>query len=109
MDPLSTVFSALADPTRRAILARLSQGEATVGELARPFDISAPAISRHIKVLRQAGLIETIPEAQRRRCRLRAGRLQQASEWIEQQRRFWTQSLDRLDAVLSQGEGRDNG
>jgi len=102
MDSLSEIFSALADPTRRGILARLSQGDATVGQLAEPFDISAPAISRHIKVLERADLIERFTDAQWRRCRIKPEKLQSASQWIEQQQGFWTESFTRLDAIISE-------
>ena len=97
-DPLSTTFSALADPTRRAILARLASGEATVTELAEPFEMSLPAVSKHLKVLQRAGLIARGREAQWRPCRLEAAPLQDAADWIEHYRRFWEESLDRLDA-----------
>jgi len=100
MDGLSRTFSALADPTRRAILARLATGEATVGELAEPFDISLPAVSRHLRVLTDAGLIERSADAQWRRCTLRGEGLRAAADWIEVYRRFWEQSFDRLDAFL---------
>lgn len=96
MDPLSTAFSALADPTRRAILARLAQGETHVGELGRPFRVSAPAISRHLRVLENAGLIEREVDAQRRICRLRGAGLVAAHDWIEHYRSFWEANLDRL-------------
>jgi DNA-binding transcriptional ArsR family regulator len=99
-DPLSTTFSALADPTRRAILARLASGEATVTELAEPFEMSLPAVSKHLKVLQRAGLIARGREAQWRPCRLEAAPLQDAAYWIEHYRRFWEESLDRLDAYL---------
>src|SRR5690348_1980594 len=101
MDALSQTFSALADPTRRAILARLADGNATVGELAEPFEMSLPAVSRHLKVLTQAGLIERSTEAQWRRCALRGEGLRAAADWIEFYRRFWEESLNRLDAFLS--------
>lgn len=100
MDQLSQTFSALADPTRRAILARLATGGATVGELAEPFDMSLPAVSRHLKVLTEAGLIERHTEAQWRRCELRGEGLRAAADWIECYRRFWEASFDRLDAFL---------
>ena len=100
MDQLSKTFSALADPTRRAILARLAAGGATVGELAEPFDMSLPAVSRHLKVLTEAGLIERHTEAQWRRCELRGEGLRAAADWIEFYRRFWEVSFDRLDAFL---------
>src|SRR6187455_141230 len=95
-DLLSATFAALADPTRRAILARLAQGEATVGELAAPFELSLPAISKHLKVLQRAGLIEQGRQAQWRPCRLQAGPLREAADWVEQYRRFWEESFDRL-------------
>ncbi len=101
MDLLSRTFSALADPTRRAILARLADGDATVGELAEPFEMSLPAVSRHLKVLTEAGLIERSTEAQWRRCSLRGEGLRAAADWIEFYRRFWEQSFDRLDAFLA--------
>ena len=99
-DPLSQTLSALADPTRRAILARLSQGEATVNDLARPFDISLPAISRHLKVLESAGLITRGREAQWRPCTLEATPLRELDGWLKTYRRFWDGSFDRLDAFL---------
>ncbi|HYR27591.1 MAG TPA: metalloregulator ArsR/SmtB family transcription factor [Thermoanaerobaculia bacterium] len=101
-DHLSVTFAALADPTRRAILARLSKGEASVTELAEPFDMSLPAISRHLKVLEHAGLIARGRDAQWRPCRLQAQPLEQASDWIEQYRRYWEQSLDRLGDYLQE-------
>jgi len=100
MDRLSTTFAALADPTRRALLARLAQGDTTVGELAQPFDVSLPAISRHLKVLEHAGLIERSVDAQWRRCRLTGKPLLEANEFLEQYRRFWEDSLDRLVDLL---------
>jgi DNA-binding transcriptional ArsR family regulator len=99
-DLLSSTFAALADPTRRAILARLATGEATVMELAAPFDVSLPAISRHLKVLQRAGLIEQGRQAQWRPCRLKADRLRDVSEWIGQYRRHWEESFERLDDYL---------
>jgi len=99
-DHLSATFAALADPTRRAILARLSTGEATVTALAEPFDMSLPAISKHLKVLERAGLIERGREAQWRPCRLRPDRLREVDDWMEQYRRFWEARLDRLDVYL---------
>lgn len=99
-DILSTTFAALADPTRRAILARLAAGEMSVTELAKPFDMSLPAISKHLKVLEKAGLIERGREAQWRPCRLQAAPLKSASDWIEQYREFWEGSLDRLADYL---------
>jgi DNA-binding transcriptional ArsR family regulator len=101
-DPLSSTFSALADPTRRAILARLAQGEASVGELAAPFSISQPAVSKHLKVLEQAGLVTRGRAAQSRPCKLNAARLREVSQWLETYRRFWEESFDRLDAYLAQ-------
>ncbi len=100
MDPLSQTFSALADPTRRAILARLATGAATVGDLAAPFDMSLPAVSRHLKVLTEAGLIERHTEAQWRRCELRGEGFRAAADWIEFYRQFWEKQLDRLDDFL---------
>jgi len=99
-DQLSMIFAALADPTRRAILARLASGDATVNELAEPFEISLPAISRHLKVLEAAGLISRSRSAQWRSSRLEAGPLQEATLWMETYRRFWDSSFDRLDAHL---------
>ena len=99
-DQLSATFAALADPTRRAILARLASGEASVGELAEPFDMSLPAISKHLKVLEYAGLIARGREAQWRPCQLSAGPLKEVSEWLEHYRPFWEQSFDRLDKYL---------
>jgi DNA-binding transcriptional ArsR family regulator len=101
MDALSQTFAALADPTRRAIMARLADGDATVGELAEPFDMSLPAVSRHLKVLTTAGLIERSAEAQWRRCAIRGEGLRAAADWIEFYRRFWEESFDRLDAFLA--------
>ncbi|MFO0917415.1 MAG: metalloregulator ArsR/SmtB family transcription factor [Planctomycetaceae bacterium] len=99
-DSLSTVFSALADPTRRAILTRLSRGDASVKELAKPFDMTLPAISKHLKVLERAGLIQRGREAQWRPCKLRAGPLKKAANWMEQYRQFWDERLDRLEDYL---------
>ena len=104
MDPLSQTFSALADPTRRAILARLATGAATVGDLAEPFDMSLPAVSRHLKVLTEAGLIERHTEAQWRRCSLRGEGFRAAADWMEIYRRFWEQQFDQLDAFLKRTE-----
>jgi DNA-binding transcriptional ArsR family regulator len=101
-DRLSTTFAALADPTRRAILARLTLGETSVTELAEPFDISLPAISKHLKVLERAGLIARGRAAQWRPCRLDAGPLGDAAGWLEGYRRFWEQSLDRLETYLEE-------
>jgi DNA-binding transcriptional ArsR family regulator len=97
---LDATFSALADPTRRAILARLASGETSVSELAEPFAMSLPAISKHLKVLQRAGLIERGREAQWRPCRLAAAPLKDASDWLEHYRRFWEESLDRLEEYL---------
>lgn len=99
-DRLSTIFAALADPTRRAILARLSEGDATVSELAEPFSISLPAISRHLKVLETAGLISRSRSAQWRSSSLQVEPLREATAWMERYRQFWDSSLDRLDAHL---------
>ena len=98
---LDVAFSALADPTRRAILARLSRGEATVLELAEPFPLSQPTISKHLKVLEHAGLITRRRDAQRRPCRLEADALRGATEWLDEYRQFWTESYQRLDTLLS--------
>jgi DNA-binding transcriptional ArsR family regulator len=100
-DHLSATLSALADPTRRAILARLAEGEATVNELAEPFDISLPAVSRHLKVLEAAGLISRGREAQWRPCRLEAGPLKDLDGWLAHYRRFWEGSFDKMDAYLA--------
>ncbi len=108
LDHLSTTFAALADPTRRAILARLSQGEASVAELAQPFEISAPAITKHLKVLEKAGLITRGRQAQWRPCKLEAAPLQEAAGFIEQYRQFWEQSLDRLDAYLQMLQAQES-
>lgn len=99
-DTLSATFSALADPTRRAILARLALGETSVSELAEPFAMSLPAVSKHLKVLERAGLIARGREAQWRPCRIEAGPLKDIAEWVEHYRQFWEQSFDRLDAYL---------
>ncbi len=100
LDRLSTTFSALADPTRRALLARLALGETSVTELAEPFDMSLPAISKHLKVLERAGLIARGREAQWRPCRLEAAPLKDATAWLEEYRRFWEQSFDKLGDYL---------
>jgi DNA-binding transcriptional ArsR family regulator len=100
MNPLDLTFNALADPTRRAILMRLARGEATVGELARPFEISLPAISRHLKVLEEAALISNERDGKHRRCRLRPESLASAQQWLEFHQRFWSGSLDRLASHL---------
>lgn len=99
-DPLSTTFSALADPTRRQILARLTRGESSVKDLAKPFQMSAPAITKHLKVLEKAGLIERSRAAQWRPCKLKAEPLKDAADWIAQYRQFWEERLDRLEAYL---------
>src|SRR5437773_2630015 len=100
MTNIDLIFAALADPTRRAILARLASGEASVLELAKPFTISLPAVSKHLKVLERAGLISRGREAQWRPCRLEAKPLKQSADWIERYRRFWEQSFERLDEYL---------
>jgi DNA-binding transcriptional ArsR family regulator len=99
-DPLSVTFAALADPTRRAILARLSGGEVSVSELAEPFDMTLPAVTKHLNVLERAGLIARGRDAQWRPCRLQAAPLKEASSWIDMYRQHWEQRLDRLDAYL---------
>ena len=101
-DQLSATFAALADPTRRAILARLASGECAVTELAEPFDMSLPAVSRHLRVLEQAGLITRGRDAQRRPCRIDAAPLKDVSEWAERYRAIWEGRLDRLDTYLQQ-------
>lgn len=101
-DQLSVTFAALADPTRRAILARLAAGEASVTELAKPFDLSLPGVSKHLKVLQRAGLVTQGRNAQWRPCRLEVGRLKEASEWVGEYRRFWDESFQRLDEVLQE-------
>ncbi len=100
-DRLDATFAALSDPTRRAILARLAMGETTVKELAEPFSISAPSITKHLKVLERTGLIKRSRDAQRRPCRLEAAPLREVAEWIERYRHFWEQNLNRLDDYLS--------
>ena len=107
-DKLSVTFAALADPTRRAILARLSQGEASVTELAKPFDLSLPGISKHLKVLQRAGLVTQSRNAQWRPCRLEPARLKEASEWVGEYRRFWDESFQRLDEVLQELMNQEN-
>jgi DNA-binding transcriptional ArsR family regulator len=111
VDALSQTFSALADPTRRAILARLANGETSVTALAQPFAISLPAISKHLKVLEQAGLITRGRSAQTRPCRLDAARMKDVVDWLEPYRHYWEQSFDRLDGYLThlQPEGGDGG
>jgi DNA-binding transcriptional ArsR family regulator len=112
MDRLSSTFSALADPTRRAILARLALGETSVGELAEPFDMSGPAVSKHLKVLERAGLITRGREAQWRPCKLEAAALKDVDDWLERYRRFWEQRFDQLDGYLKElqaKKGKKNG
>jgi DNA-binding transcriptional ArsR family regulator len=109
-DHLSTTYAALADPTRRAILARLAASEANVGELAEPFAMSLPAVSKHLKVLERAGLIARGRKAQWRPCRLETGPLKDAAQWLEHYRHFWDDSFDRLDEYLGElqsGETKD--
>ncbi len=106
-DALSATFSALADPTRRAILARLASGEISVTKLAEPFEMSMPAISKHLKVLERAGLIARGREAQWRPCRLEAGPLRDVSNWVENYRRFWEESFDRLDVYLAELKAKE--
>ena len=106
-DRLSTTFAALADPTRRAILARLALGETSVTELAEPFAMSLPAVSKHLKVLERAGLIARGREAQWRPCRIEPGALKQVDDWLERYRRFWDASLDRLDTYLMELKAKE--
>ncbi len=106
-DALSTTLAALADPTRRAILARLAEGETSVTELAAPFAMSLPAVSKHLKVLERAGLIARGRAAQWRPCRLKAGPLREVSDWLEHYRRFWEASFDRLDDYLREVQSVD--
>jgi|SRR5688572_14675722 DNA-binding transcriptional ArsR family regulator len=106
-DQLDATFAALADPTRRAILARLARGDATVMELAAPFAMSQPAISRHLKVLEHAGLIERGRDAQRRPCRFVAGRLRDATDWIDKYRTLWEGRFDRLDSILDELKAKE--
>jgi len=106
-DHLSTTFAALADPTRRAILARLSSGEASVTDLASPFKMSLPAVSKHLKVLERAGLIERSRHAQWRPCRLEAGPLKDVSDYLEDYRRFWEERFDRLDDYLRELQSKE--
>jgi len=106
-DTLSVTLSALADPTRRAILARLAKGEATVNEIAKPFDISLPAVSRHLKVLEGAGLISRGREAQWRPCRLEPRALKAVDNWLSRYRRFWTESFDKMDAYLAELKAKE--
>ena len=106
-DTLSVTLSALADPTRRAILARLARGEATVNEIAKPFDISLPAVSRHLKVLEAAGLISRGREAQWRPCRLEPRALKAVDNWLSRYRRFWTESFDKMDLYLAELKAKE--
>lgn len=106
-DTLSLTLSALADPTRRAILARLARGETTVSKLAEPFNLSLPAISKHLKVLQRAGLVEQSRQAQWRPCRLEAAPLKEVADWVERYRQHWEESFDRLDELLSQPTPRE--
>ena len=106
-DTLSVTLSALADPTRRAILARLAKGEATVNEIAKPFDISLPAVSRHLKVLEGAGLISRGREAQWRPCRLEPRALKAVDNWVSRYRRVWTESFDKMDANLAELKAKE--
>lgn len=106
-DRLSSTFAALADPTRRAILARLALGETSVTELAEPFDMSLPAVSKHLKVLEKAGLIARGREAQWRPCKLEAARLRDVADWVERYRRFWEESFDRLEGYLKELQKSD--
>jgi DNA-binding transcriptional ArsR family regulator len=106
-DPLSQTFAALADPTRRAILARLAQGDATVTELARPFDMSLPGVSKHLKVLQRAGLVVQGRDAQWRPCRLDPEGLRDVAGWVEEYRRLWERRIDRLDAFLREMQAKE--
>ncbi|HKZ97775.1 MAG TPA: metalloregulator ArsR/SmtB family transcription factor [Hyphomicrobiaceae bacterium] len=106
-DPLSTKFAALADPTRRAILARLALGETSVGELARPFEMSLPAVSKHLKVLERAGLIARGREAQWRPCRIQPDALREVDGWLDEYRRLWEERFDRLDAYLQKLQAKE--
>ena len=108
-DPLSATFAALADPTRRAILARLTHGEASVKDLSAPFDLSQPAISKHLRVLERAGLIERGRQAQWRPRRLRAGPLRDIADWVGQYRRHWEESFERLDAYIRELQDKEQG
>jgi DNA-binding transcriptional ArsR family regulator len=105
-DQLTHTFAALADPTRRAILVRLSKGERSVSELAQPFEMTLPAISKHLKVLEKAGLIERSRAAQYRPCKLNAKPLREAAQWVEQYRQFWDERFDRLDDYLAELQGK---
>jgi DNA-binding transcriptional ArsR family regulator len=105
-DSLSRVFAALADPTRRAILSKLKKGETSVKNLAKPFEMSAPAVTKHLKVLENAGLISRSKDAQWRPCRLEASPLKEATDWLESYRQFWEDSLDRLEDYLDEIQGK---
>jgi DNA-binding transcriptional ArsR family regulator len=107
-DPLSTTFAALADPTRRAILARLAQGDATVGELAKPFAMTLPGVSKHLRVLRDAGLVVQGRDAQWRPCRLETDRLREVDAWVAQYRSLWEARFDRLEAYLREIDPKEN-
>jgi DNA-binding transcriptional ArsR family regulator len=106
-DSLSATLSALADPTRRAILARLADGDATVNEIAKPFEISLPAVSRHLKVLEAAGLISRGREAQWRPCKLETDALRNVDDWLARYRRFWTESFDKMDAYIAELKSKE--
>lgn len=107
-DRLSTTFAALADPTRRAILARLASGETSVTDLAKPFEMTMPAVTKHLKVLENAGLITRGREAQWRPCKLEAKPLQEAADWVEKYRQFWEQRLDQLDSYLKELQAQES-
>jgi len=108
IDKLSSTFSALADPTRRAILGKLSRGEKSVTELAKPFKMSLPAVSKHLKVLEKAGLIERSRDAQWRPCRLKPQRLKAAADWLDEYRQFWEQTFDRLEEYLREIQAKEH-
>lgn len=108
-DSLSSTFAALADPTRRAILARLSQGEASVSELSKPFAMSAPSVTKHLKVLQRAGLVRQGRQAQWRPCKLQAAPLREAADWVSQYRQHWEERLDRLEGYLAELQGSPAG
>jgi DNA-binding transcriptional ArsR family regulator len=107
LDHLSSTLAALADPTRRAIVARLARGDSSLTELAEPFDMTLPAVSKHIRVLERAGLISRSRLAQRKPCHLEARRLKQLSDWVEEYRRFWEESFDRLDLYLEKLQAKE--
>ena len=104
---LDLTFSALADPTRRAILSRLAEGDVSVGELAKPFEMSLPAVSKHLRVLERSGLLVQDPQGRVRRCKLRAGPMREAAEWVQRYRRFWTRQLDALAEFVEVDEPRN--